>query len=222
MRNQTNVAVALALALALALGACGGGGGGESTETAADCSGCHATQAAAFEDNVSSHALLFDCALCHAELRSEPGPGHREVARCAECHSEATHPPRRAANGAASPTGAATGQAEDDPGCARCHEPHGTSNLYLIRSELRLRDGRSIAIELTNIHGRADGSFAELATAEGGTNGREPGTGLCEVCHAATRYYDATGTGEPHHGERCTRCHDHAQAFLPLSRATAK
>ena len=57
-----------------------------------------------------------------------------------------------------------------------------------------------------NLDGRKDGSFASVT---------RPGTGVCEVCHTTTRYYNNTGTGEPHYEFPCYTCHTHERGFLP-------
>ncbi len=41
------------------------------------------------------------------------------------------------------------------------------------------------------------------------------GTGLCEVCHAGTTYYNDNGTGAMHMMDVCTNCHTHGTGFTP-------
>jgi hypothetical protein len=201
----------LAVAISLVLPACGGDDrGGSGAVSSEDCGVCHVSQVAAWE-GFSSHRALFDCSSCHAEVNPVPGTGHRVTPGCDGCHSEASHPAPRPASGVE----ASDGMQQDSPtpSCARCHDPHGSKNISLIVESIRLRDGRQLAIDFRSRLGRADGSYAELPASEGGTNDREPGSGLCEVCHAGTRVYNRSGTGEAHFTRRCTACHDHAHSF---------
>jgi hypothetical protein len=199
---------ALLLALLVAASACGGGGGGSET-AASDCAACHALQTAAF-DYPSSHQILFECTSCHEERRSSPGPGHRSVTTCDQCHSEAGHPPARDSGDA---TPAADQGSTGASSCAVCHDPHGSSNLFLIRGLLELPEGTTVPMFFLDLSGRADWSYAELPASEGGENDREPGQGLCEACHTRTRVYNRYGTGAPHFTGRCVDCHDHADGF---------
>jgi hypothetical protein len=163
----------------------------------AGCAGCHADVAAAW-GNASSHSLIYSCADCHADAGTDPGPGHRTAPWCDQCHSEAAHPP--------------DGGWAVDLTCRTCHDPHGSPNLFLVPETIPV-DGVPVSVDFRNTDGYADYSFAEPGEQDGGTNDRGPGTGLCEVCHDRTRYYDRTGTGAPHYTARCTVCHDHAEAF---------
>lgn len=153
------------------------------------CGICHPEQATRFE-KPSKHSADLACIDCHAEQSPEPGPGHRAISVCADCHDNATHAP------------------EGPPGfaCERCHEPHGTDNRTLIVEEIAVPQGGTRPIVFTDLDGRADGSLASESM---------PGSGLCETCHTTTRFYRADGTGEPHYDLFCLACHLHADGFLP-------
>jgi hypothetical protein len=194
---------ALLLGLSLALHSCGDDGGESIHADPEDCSGCHRAQAEAWQ-NYSSHKGIFGtCTFCHEEAAREPGQGHRTSPGCDACHSEQRHPPDRILS---------------DEGlhfftCTSCHNPMGSVNLYLIRQEILVAPGKRAAVDFRNTEGRADYSYAELGTEDGGENGKEPGSGLCEVCHVNTDAYNAAGTGRRHFTSRCVACHDHAIGF---------
>jgi len=158
---------------------------------ASNCNVCHADEAARFDDDPSAHSARFQCVDCHAELSPTPGPGHRAVEACTDCHSDRmTHAP----NG--------------PPGlpCTQCHDPHGTKNSYLVLDLLTTTLGNEVPIRFDNLDGKVDGSFASASN---------PGTGICEVCHTTTRHYRADGTGSPHFTFSCLPCHLHAGGFNP-------
>jgi hypothetical protein len=77
----------------------------------------------------------------------------------------------------------------------------------LINETVLVAPTETAAVAFTNTSGRATGSYAGPPGAEG--------TGLCEVCHLGTRYYNAAGSGEDHFTAKCTDCHSHAVGFEP-------
>ncbi|MFN8544964.1 MAG: cytochrome c3 family protein [Candidatus Binatia bacterium] len=154
-----------------------------------NCAICHADETARLA-TPSDHHDRFDCGGCHAEVSPTPGKDHRAVTACTDCHATpATHAP--GGNAVA---------------CAQCHDPHGSSNVSLVRDQIRTPQGTLHPIRLDNRDGMADGSYASAST---------PGTGLCEVCHETTRFYRADGTGDPHFTLPCFPCHRHADGFAP-------
>lgn len=176
-----------------------------------DCEFCHpdhVERARTFK----SHGT--GCFMCHRRSRTGFGAGHMTRENCETCHNETW------------PTGAKQGHppalwttldaAPDRTGnCAICHNPHGTPNLHMVRNQLETFSGTSVEISFLNEDGQADDSFVELSQAQGGTNGKEPGQGLCEVCHTQTNYYRQDGTGFAHFGSNCVLCHEHTRGFAP-------
>ena len=164
----------------------------ETVVAAKECATCHESEATAFAAQAISHTERFTCEKCHADDPSGTGPGHRATTPCIECHFQMGHPPLMGAS---------------DPGCALCHDPHGTSNLYGIRTKLRLSLDPADTIDFRSLNGKAAYSFAETAEAVG--------TGVCETCHYRTKYYDSEGRGSAHPTGSCIECHKHGKGFIP-------
>ena len=161
-------------------------GVGQHPAANAACLECHAPIAPRWA-LPSSHGLLLDCVHCHGTYGAG-GPGHSDSRACSDCHSQGTHPSTAA--------------------CTACHDPHGTENAFLVLETIAVPTGTDVPIHLTTVEGA---SLDGLARA--GVEGAEPGTGLCEVCHADTRFYPRTGLGEPHETGWCPRCHLHQTGF---------
>ncbi|MGH7896066.1 MAG: cytochrome c3 family protein [Candidatus Binatia bacterium] len=155
------------------------------------CARCHGTQT--LHAAVSGgHAVVLDCTSCHQDRRpGRVGARHRAIPNCADCHEAPGHPSRPRSGRRATRN------------CLACHDVHGSTNLSLVRTDLRWRR-RITQVTFTNEDGAVAGGF---------TNPTAPGSGLCEVCHRTTDFYRRNGSGEPHYGEQCTLCHDHAHAF---------
>ncbi|MDH4099374.1 MAG: hypothetical protein OEV28_02215 [Nitrospirota bacterium] len=105
--------------------------------------------------------------------------------------------------------------------CRQCHQPHNTTNIFLVKEQIKTPNSGYRNVDFRSAAGRADYSFANTVT---------PGTGPCETCHTKTSNgngtprYRNTGTGpgdgshqnEPFTG-KCIQCHDHKRGFSPVS-----
>ena len=83
--------------------------------------------------------------------------------------------------------------------CAACHDPHGSTNLSMIRTSI---NGQTI-------------TYTDSTTGFVNTSTNQ---GLCQVCHSTTAHYQAgvAETGHPDSG--CLTCHNHKApggAFKP-------
>ncbi|HEY3354335.1 MAG TPA: cytochrome c3 family protein [Polyangia bacterium] len=165
----------------------GGDGIGADVAGQAACLGCHWSIGFRWRERPSSHSLTLDCFACHTPS-GPPGPGHVATGGCDRCHSARPHP-----------AGAA---------CTTCHEPHGTSNAFLVRTRLERPDGTEADLHVT----AAEGASAD-GLAHAGVPGAAPG--VCETCHTATRFYRRSGDGEPHSTAFCVDCHAHDAGFAP-------
>lgn len=164
-----------------------------------DCAACHQTQTTQAA-TTGGHAAVLDCGSCHIERRpGRVGPRHRAVARCATCHQTGGHPAHAAAGR----------PRRTNRNCLVCHDPHGSTNRDLVRTEILFRR-KVLHASFTNDDGAAPGGF---------TDPDAPGRGLCEICHRHTDVYRRNGSGAPHFTEPCTLCHDHAVHFAPVASA---
>jgi predicted CXXCH cytochrome family protein len=162
------------------------------------CGSCHYDIARAYAFP-AGHAAALDCIACHADRRpGRVGRRHRRIPNCATCHDAAHAHPARVAK--------RKGRRQTRT-CLNCHDPHGTANLDLVRDLVHWR-GRLYDMSFTVEAGLAPGGLASPTDA---------GSGMCEVCHRKTKFYPASGHGDPHFTVDCPLCHDHAVAFAPVA-----
>lgn len=162
-------------------------------EVYGSCVFCHEGTGNRLFANGGHGSFDVSCESCHDDLRpNDPGPGHRAVPACVDCHSQqlSHHDPAP----------------DPQSQCVLCHSPHGSPNLLLVRRSIRTPSGATATIDFTNLSGLRDGGFASLTA---------PGTGVCETCHTQTRYYRSDGGGEPHFEFPCYTCHPHSTGFVP-------
>jgi predicted CXXCH cytochrome family protein len=162
------------------------------------CSDCHSNLVDNWLSHSSSHSLLFTCEFCHEQKKNTGSAGHMANSECNECHTEVMHFPLISLTRSQ---------------CTVCHNPHGSSNLYLIKESIEFDKNPESPVIFHSLAGKGDYSFAELGEDEGGKNGMARGTGLCEVCHSTTIYYNSSGNGAEHFTERCIDCHKHTLGF---------
>jgi predicted CXXCH cytochrome family protein len=162
------------------------------------CGSCHYDLALAYTFP-AGHAAALDCIACHGDRRpGRVGRRHRTIPNCADCHHDVhAHPAKIADQRGGRQTRT----------CLSCHDPHGTANLHLVGNLVRSRR-RLFDVSFTVEAGLAPGGLASPT---------DPGSGMCEVCHRKTRFYPASGHGDPHFGASCPLCHDHQLAFAPIA-----
>jgi len=168
---------------------------------AEDCAACHSIETRQLA-TTGGHAIVLDCASCHVDRRpNRVGPRHRAIARCVECHQTPTVHPDRAA---------LEHPRRANRNCLTFHDPHGSTNLHLVRTQIVWRQ-KVLQATFTSEDGAAPGGF---------THPDAPGTGLCEVCHRKTDVYRLNGSGAPHFTDSCTLCHEHDAHFAPVANAS--
>lgn len=123
---------------------------------------------------------------------------------CLDCHNIPTHSSQR--------TGGNYGSWAVD--CLTCHTPHGTTNIYLIREQLRTPSSGVKTVVF-----RQDDRAGATNPASGGYLGAsltDYSDGICEVCHTKTNHYrnDTSGGDHTHNqATRCVGCHPHSNGF---------
>jgi len=141
------------------------------------------------------------CTTCHDPHNAPSGDGsllaeQTPTALCLDCHSASKVAPHKGrkhqkyANTSSIPTG-----------CADCHAPHYSTNIYLVRD--RVMAGNTTVKAAV---------FRSFTGAKG--FGADTGSSICEVCHKNTKYHRSDGSGAGHQTRRdCTSCHKHESGF---------
>lgn len=162
------------------------------------CGACHQDAAVKYAAP-GGHAAALDCIACHGDRRpGRVGRRHRTIPDCQSCHAGVqAHPPKAARRRGRRATRA----------CLSCHDPHGATNLDLVRDLVRSRARLLPATFLVAAAG-VPGGF---------TDATDPGAGICERCHRRTDVYRADGTGAPHFTQDCVSCHDHTAGFAAVA-----
>ena len=125
-------------------------------------------------------------------------------AQCASCHNAAGKTIALFQNMS---THFTTKGGPQDMLCKQCHDPHGTTNLSMIRTQLK--GSWSNATTYTIVYTDAVNGFINTA------NNR----GLCQVCHTKTNHYRAGVAESGHYTSGCLGCHGHnatGGAFKPI------
>jgi hypothetical protein len=169
-----------------------------------DCTSCHAASASVINGVAAPYKANFgstghgktsanlQCTACHdANSNHITGSlttnkrliGANDNTLCASCHNPAT------------PGTATTHKTLD---CRTCHDPHGTTNLAMIRTTIT---GNSTTITYTD----AVNGFIDTVT----------NNGLCQGCHTLTNHYKAGVAETNHYTSGCLSCHPHATGFKP-------
>ncbi|MBJ6723110.1 CxxxxCH/CxxCH domain c-type cytochrome [Geomesophilobacter sediminis] len=180
----------------------------------ASCESCHVTNISVVDGVKATDRSLFPtsghgqsgvgqtCLSCHDSTKQHIGGGNMllpahigaQNIECNVCHNDTDLIPYPARNNMKTHINA-DGTASN---CTDCHDPHGTTNLSMIK---------------TNILGRT------ITYTNDNTGLTDPVTnqGLCQVCHTQTKYYRAGVVETNHDTTGCLGCHQHnaaAGAFM--------
>ncbi|MFV2073403.1 MAG: hypothetical protein ACC742_12225, partial [Thermoanaerobaculales bacterium] len=125
---------------------------------------------------------------------------------CVDCHALATHSSQH--------TGVDYGNWAVD--CLRCHTPHKTRNIFLVREQLNTPSSGTavITFQVADTTGgtNPENSYLGVTTGAGGGPFTD---GICETCHTKTSYHRNNLSADHSHNAnyRCVGCHPHSQGF---------
>ncbi|MBI5528965.1 MAG: hypothetical protein HY897_21770 [Deltaproteobacteria bacterium] len=141
------------------------------------------------------------CLSCHVAIKDrwDLPSTHKLILDCTVCHVATA----ASGNGHTSARACADCHSErahpsSGSACATCHDPHGSANAFLMRDTVAGKE-----VFLSKPEGKSGSGLA-----------RGDGAGICEVCHTATAYYNASGTGGAHDTAWCVKCHSHQEGFV--------
>jgi predicted CxxxxCH...CXXCH cytochrome family protein len=159
------------------------------------CSSCHDRLAG---QHLTGGLHLSD-RLINGYLSGADGSGDNRI--CSSCHTAGgTASDKVRPTHVTDPAQAGTGSA--DMVCARCHDPHGSSNRQMVSASILfhpLSAPRQVAWN------GAIGDMVQTAP---------PYRGLCQVCHTRTNHYGrGLNNGPvPHYTDNCLGCHSHSSS----------
>ena len=146
------------------------------------CNSCHNPDSAHITGTLSGNVRL--------TLANDNG-------QCASCHNSSGNTIARFQNMS---THFSVRGGSQDMLCKQCHDPHGTSNLSMIRTQLKGTWTNATTYSIT--YTDAVNGFVNTAT----------NRGLCQVCHTQTKHYRAGIPEAGHPVSGCLNCHSHRAA----------
>jgi len=172
---------------------------GHGQYTLADqCTACHDANANHIGATVEKRLLIAGNGLCDSCHTTASGKGLPEARIDLPVHGGAV-------NGFAHYTTTNNGRANE---CAGCHDTHGTTNLFSVRTVI---NGQTVSY--TN---KSTGFRVTVPNGNGIYNG------LCQVCHTKVKYFRNNAAPDLGHngGKNCLSCHEHktiTYAFAPVN-----
>jgi hypothetical protein len=178
----------------------------------------------------ASHIARVEQAFQVRNLGATPGGSGQLLRRtpgsrlCVDCHEMATH----------SSQNTSTKYGNWAMACNDCHTPHGTTNIFLLREEIRTPNSGKRSVRFENRSGAADVTVdlpgqASFANEDAGSAGAPAAVdGPCQVCHTRTqasdgkerwRNFDQPVPNADNHydfgrpTQQCTNCHGHTGGF---------
>ncbi|WP_160295252.1 CxxxxCH/CxxCH domain-containing protein [Geobacter sp. OR-1] len=186
------------------------------------CESCHAGNLSVIDGKTASDKSLFvagyghkkfgkACSSCHnpdSKHFNIPVNGNTKRlipelqgatnVQCQYCHNNVSQvPTARFRNVSTHFMPADYGKPTATMACTQCHDVHGTTNMFSIRTSISFINSTAQTITFNTISSNT--SFVL-------PNGR----GLCQVCHTQTKVYRAGVTGQTHNiSTNCLKCHKH-------------